>query len=106
MLFQDDQASPFRTNPWFAWLVPAPPAPGSLLRIRRGEKPELMFVAPDDYWHSPPALPTEPWISGFNLRATPSSRAALAQLPAPTAKPHGSANRLHPALGGRSIHRK
>src|SRR5690348_11209689 len=57
MLFQDDQASPFRTNPWFAWLVPAPPAPGSLLQIRRGEMPELLFVAPDDYWHSPPELP-------------------------------------------------
>ena len=33
--FQDDQTSPFRINPWFAWLVPAPPAPGSLLCIRK-----------------------------------------------------------------------
>lgn len=83
MLFQDDQASPFRTNPWFAWLVPAPPAPGSVLRIHRGEVPELLFVAPDDYWHSPPAVPTAPWTGGFRLHAAASAKAALAGLPAP-----------------------
>jgi Xaa-Pro dipeptidase len=84
LLFQDDQASPFRSNPWFAWLVPAPPAPGSLLRIRRGEAPELLFVAPDDYWHSPPALPTSPWTLRFRLRAMASGEAALAEVQAPT----------------------
>jgi Xaa-Pro dipeptidase len=82
MLFQDDQASPFRTNPWFSWLVPAPPAPGSLLRIRRGEAPELLFVAPDDYWHSPPDVPDAPWTSHFRLRALPTGRAALTELQA------------------------
>lgn len=80
MLFQDDQASPFRTNPWFAWLVPAAPAPGSLLRIRRGEAPELLFVAPDDYWHSPPDVPDAPWTAHFRLRALGSGREALAEL--------------------------
>ncbi len=83
LLFQDDQVSPFRINPWFAWLVPAPPAPGSLLRIRRGEVPELFFVAPDDYWHSPPAIPTAAWTSGFRVRAVPTGQAALAELSAP-----------------------
>jgi len=82
MFFQDDQASPFRINPWFAWLVPAPPAPGSLLRIQRGETPELLFVAPDDYWHSPPAVPAAPWTTSFRLRAAATSRAALDDLPA------------------------
>lgn len=83
MLFQDDQSNPFRTNPWFAWLVPAPPAPGSLLRIRRGEAPGLWFVAPDDYWHSPPALPTAQWINDFRLHAVASGAAALSGLEAP-----------------------
>jgi Xaa-Pro dipeptidase len=79
--FQDDQYHPYRVNPWFAWLVPAPPAPGSLLVIQRGKPPELRFVAPDDYWHSPPILPTAPWTNGFRLQATSSGAAALAGLP-------------------------
>jgi Xaa-Pro dipeptidase len=82
MFFQDDQASPFRVNPWFAWLVPAAPAPGSLLRIQRGEAPELLFVAPDDYWHSPPAVPSAPWTGSFRLRAVAGSGAALGELSA------------------------
>lgn len=82
MLFQDDQASPFRINPWFAWLVPAPPAPGSLLCICRGEAPELLFVAPDDYWHSAPMVPTAPWTAHFRLRVLASAQAALDALPA------------------------
>jgi Xaa-Pro dipeptidase len=82
MLFQDDQASPFRTNPWFAWLVPAPPAPGSLLRVRRGETPELVFVAPDDYWHSPAALPEAAWTRAFRIHHVAGSREALDLLPA------------------------
>jgi Xaa-Pro dipeptidase len=86
LLFQDDQASPFRTNPWFSWLVPTAPAPGSLVHIRRGEIPELWFVAPEDYWHSPPSLPTASWTGDFRLRAVSSSKAALAELPAPDAK--------------------
>lgn len=81
LLFQDDQTSPFHTNPWFAWLVPAPAAPGSLVVIRRGEPPELLFVAPDDYWHSPPAVPVVPWINHYRLRTFTSSQAALAGLP-------------------------
>jgi Xaa-Pro dipeptidase len=86
MLFQDDQASPFRTNPWFSWLVPAPPAPGSLLRLRRGEAPELFFVAPDDYWHSPPEVPDAPWTAHFRLRALPTGSQALAALQATTGR--------------------
>jgi Xaa-Pro dipeptidase len=82
MLFQDDQASPFRTNPWFAWLVPATPAPGSLVKIRRGEAPELLFVVPDDYWHCAPDVPDAPWTAHFRLRALASGREALAELQA------------------------
>jgi len=83
LLFQDDQHSPFRTNPWFAWLVPAPPAPGSLLQIVRGDIPELLFVAPDDYWHSPPAVPLADWTSHFRVRVVASAQAALAALAPP-----------------------
>lgn len=78
LAFQDDQAYPFRLNPWFAWLVPAPPAPGSLLVLRPGHRPRLLFVAPDDYWHSPPEVPTASWTEAFEIQACTSGAAALA----------------------------
>jgi Xaa-Pro dipeptidase len=80
MLFLDDQASPFRTNPWFAWLVPSPPAPGSLLHLRRGEMPELVFVAPDDYWHSPAAVPDAEWTTAFRIHQVAGGHEALGWL--------------------------
>jgi Xaa-Pro dipeptidase len=46
----------------------------------------MWFVAPDDFWHSPPALPDAPWTRDFLLHAAPDSRSALAALPAPTGR--------------------
>lgn len=76
LLFHDDQASPFRSNPWFTWLVPAPPAPGSLLQITPGRAPRLLFTAPDDYWHSPPELPDAAWTALFDVMAASDAAAA------------------------------
>lgn len=78
--FQDDQALAFRTNPWFAWLVPAPPAPGSLLELRPGHLPRLIFVAPEDYWHSPPELPPQNLARCFDICPVPDAATALATL--------------------------
>ena len=83
LIFQDDQHLPFRTNPWFAWLVPAPPAPGSLLELRQGRKPRLLFVAAQDFWHLPPQVPAEPWIKHFDVEEFPSAALAVAALTSP-----------------------
>ncbi len=99
LLFQDDQTSPFRASPWFAWLVPAPPAPGSLVLIRRGEMPELLFVAPDDYWHSPPAVPTAPWIKHYRLRTYAGAEAALGALATPSGQAAWIGERPPPGSG-------
>jgi Xaa-Pro dipeptidase len=80
LLFQDDQAFAFRTNPWFAWLVPGAPAPGSLLELRAGSRPRLLFVAPEDYWHSPPEPPSETWTQHFEIIQVPDAATALATL--------------------------
>jgi Xaa-Pro dipeptidase len=79
-IFQDDQTCPFRLNPWFAWLVPAQPAPGSLLELRRGHPPRLLLVTPDDYWHSAPATPEGAWTGRFHMQRLPSAAAAIAAL--------------------------
>src|SRR5690606_20960500 len=62
----------------FTWLVPPPAAPGSLVVLRPGARPRLLFVAPEDYWHSPPDPPGEPWTALFELTVVPDAAAALA----------------------------
>src|SRR5687767_14755434 len=71
LAFQDDQAYPFRANPWFSWLVPVAAAPGSLLQCRPGRSSRLVFAAPEDFWHSPPQVPDAPWTGLFSLQVTP-----------------------------------
>lgn len=80
LAFQDDQTLPFRINPWFAWLVPMPPAPGSLIELRSGSRPKLVFVAPEDYWHSAPVAPAGAWSEHFDIEVVPTATAALAAL--------------------------
>jgi Xaa-Pro dipeptidase len=77
MVFQDDQAYPYRPSPWYQWLAPSPAAPGSLILLKNNELPELLLVTPDDYWHAPPELPTASWTRQFHLVAVPSAQAAL-----------------------------
>jgi len=77
LAFQDDQAYPFRPNPWYLWPAPAPAAPGSLLFIRNNELPELLLVLPQDYWHVPPQLPTASWTHHVHLVSLPDTQSAL-----------------------------
>lgn len=83
MAFLDDQAYPFRPNPWFSWLAPVRDAPGSLLEWEPGRKPRLLLVLPDDYWHSPPSPPQGAWVSRYELETVPDAASALAGLRAP-----------------------
>ena len=77
LIFQDDQSYPYRPSPWYQWLAPAPPAPGSLILLRNNELPELLLVTPEDFWHAPPQLPTADWTRHFHLVALPTAQAAL-----------------------------
>jgi Xaa-Pro dipeptidase len=77
IVFQDDQAYPYRPSPWYQWLAPAPAAPGSLILLQNNELPELLLVTPEDFWHAPPTLPTAAWTRHFHLVALPSAQAAL-----------------------------
>jgi Xaa-Pro dipeptidase len=77
LAFQDDQAYPFRPNPWYLWPAPAPAAPGSLFFIRNNELPELLLVLPQDYWHVPPQLPMGSWTRHVHLVPLPDAASAL-----------------------------
>jgi Xaa-Pro dipeptidase len=67
MPFLDDQPYPFKPNPHFklwasladcadCWIIYQPQAP---LR--------LLFLQPVDYWHKPPALPSDYWTTHFTI---------------------------------------
>ncbi len=79
--FLDDMTYPFKVNPHFKQWAPLLDAPESFIVYRAGQRPELHFYQPADYWHRPPQLPEEPWLQEFDvkvLREPDDARATLA----------------------------
>jgi Xaa-Pro dipeptidase len=50
--FADDQSIPFERTPHFIQWCPAE-GEGHLLILKPGRKPQLVFLAADDFWHEP-----------------------------------------------------
>ncbi len=65
--FLDDQDYPFKPNPHFKAWAPLLQHPHCAIVHRPGSRPKLLFHRPDDYWYSPPELPTESWSESFDL---------------------------------------
>ncbi len=66
--FLDDTSYPYRAHPDFVqWLPLLATHPGSWLIIRSGLRPRLYLHSPDDFWHLPPAPPTESWTQAFDI---------------------------------------
>lgn len=83
-LFLDDQRYPFKTNPHFKAWTPLQDAAESWLVYRPGAPLQLVFVQPDDYWHKPPAIPSDYWTPQFAIdviREAPHARLRLQGLP-------------------------
>jgi Xaa-Pro dipeptidase len=68
MVHRDDQAYPFRVEPYFKAWVPLTQAPGSFLRLVPGQRPMLVYKQVDDYWHEPPSDPEGYWTQHFDIR--------------------------------------
>jgi Xaa-Pro dipeptidase len=66
--FLDDQGPPFKANPHFLHWAPLLDAPDSFVRYLPGERPQLIFHQPADYWHKPPDLPTAAWAAEFDIK--------------------------------------
>jgi hypothetical protein len=66
--FLDDIASDWRVNPHFRLLTPCDPADGSSVLLRPGERPVLLHLVPEDFWHLPPAAPEGAWTRRFEIR--------------------------------------
>ncbi len=93
MLFLDDQAYPFKSNPHFKAWAPILDNPDCFILYSPGKRPILLFHQPVDYWYKPPALPTEFWVEHFDLRPI----AALAD-----ARPHLRAGSARSVFVGES----
>jgi Xaa-Pro dipeptidase len=68
MVHRDDQAYPFRVEPYFKAWVPLTQAPGSFLRLVPGQRPMLVYKQVDDYWYEPPSDPQGYWTQHFDIR--------------------------------------
>lgn len=73
---RDDQAYPYRAEPYFLQWLPLPDAPGSVIELVAGRRPRLVFVQSRDFWHAPPANPTGYWIEHFEIVTVADAREA------------------------------
>ncbi len=79
--FLDDYHFPFKANPHFLWWLPLEQHPDSWLLIRPGQRPQLIYHQPADYWHLPPTDPQGYWTDLFDITVTGDSKQARAALP-------------------------
>jgi Xaa-Pro dipeptidase len=78
--FLDDIAVPFRPNPYFRQWGPVDPCEDFAVAFRPGERPVLVHVQPDDYWHLPPSDPEGFWVPAFHLERCTSADEATRRL--------------------------
>lgn len=81
-VFEDDQHYPFKAHAPFRWWAPLTDAPGSLVVVRPGEKPRLVFRVETDFWYQPATLPGAWWPGAFEVVEARSREAVRAALPA------------------------
>ncbi|HET8554726.1 MAG TPA: Xaa-Pro dipeptidase [Rhodanobacteraceae bacterium] len=65
--FLDDQDFPYAAHPHFKHWVPLTDAPGSWIIYTPGEKPRLLFMQPQDFWHPVPEAPSGYWVDHFDI---------------------------------------
>ena len=66
--FLDDHGPAFKANPHFLHWAPLQDAPDCFIRYVPGQRPQLVFHQPADYWHKPPAVPTAAWTREFDIK--------------------------------------
>jgi len=77
----DDIAYPYAVNPYFKTWLPLTRIPGSWLIYTPGQRPQLIYLQPEDYWHAAPTSPDGDWIEHFSIHIIRQPRQALPLLP-------------------------
>ena len=65
--FLDDNAYPYRVNPFFKYWVPITESPKSFIFYRVGETPQLFLHQAKDFWHAQPEIPPGDWREQIEL---------------------------------------
>ena len=65
--FLDDLPYPFVVNPHFKLWTPQADAADCWVVYRPGATWQLIFLQPVDYWHKPPAIPSDDWTKHFAI---------------------------------------
>lgn len=77
----DDLPYPFVANPQFKAWLPLTDAPGCWLVITPGQRPHLLFLQPQDYWHAVPELPAGGWTAHWAVSVLRAPEDAARHLP-------------------------
>lgn len=65
--FLDDQPYPFKPNPHFRLWTPLIDAADCWIVYRPGQRLQLVFLQPNDYWYKPPEMPSDFWTDSFDI---------------------------------------
>jgi Xaa-Pro dipeptidase len=87
----DDRDYPYAVNPQFKAWLPLTRVPYSWLvytpdTSRPGQRPQVIFYQPFDYWHVVPGAPSGWWVEHFDIHIIRKPEEALALLPKPAAR--------------------
>ena len=80
--FLDDYAYPFVVNPHFKRWVPVTDNPQCLLVYTPGQRPQLAFYSPVDFWHTTHPVPDDFWTAHFDILPVTKIDEAVKLLPA------------------------
>ncbi|MFL6606162.1 MAG: Xaa-Pro dipeptidase [Steroidobacteraceae bacterium] len=80
-IFEDDRTYAFEVHAPFKVWVPLSDVPDSFVYFVPGERPQLLFHSPADYWHKPAAVPQAYWTQHFEIRPVADREAARKALP-------------------------
>jgi Xaa-Pro dipeptidase len=82
----DDRDYPYAVNPQFKAWLPLTRVPYSWLAYTPGQRPQVIFYQPFDYWHVVPDAPSGWWVEHFDIHIIRKPEEALALLPKPAAR--------------------
>ncbi len=82
LAFRDDAPYPFIVNPYFKAWLPLVAHPDCALVITPGNKPQLIYTQPRDYWHMPPSDPAGYWVEHFAVTTIADASELAGALPA------------------------
>lgn len=80
MQFLDDQPYPFKPNPHFRLWTPLAEAADCWIVYRPGQRLQLVFLQPVDYWYKPPEMPNDFWTDHFDIKIIREAAEAKAHL--------------------------